>query len=54
MFNQAQESNNNRRSGAQGQSRAFPKKLYKSDFEEKVVKIKRISKTTKGGRQSRA
>lgn len=29
------------------------KKTYKSDFEERVVKVKRVSKTTKGGRQSR-
>lgn len=29
------------------------KKAFKSEFEEKVVKVKRISKTTKGGRQSR-
>lgn len=30
------------------------KKSFKTEFEEKVVKVKRISKTTKGGRQSRA
>ncbi|GCE63960.1 30S ribosomal protein S5 [Candidatus Mycoplasma haematohominis] len=30
------------------------KKAYKTEFEEKVIKAKRISKTTKGGRQSRA
>lgn len=30
------------------------KKSFKTEFEEKVVKVKRISKTTKGGRQSRS
>ncbi|AEG73749.1 30S ribosomal protein S5 [Mycoplasma haemofelis Ohio2] len=32
----------------------FQRKTYKSEYEEKVVKAKRVSKTTKGGRQSRA
>ncbi|OAL10380.1 30S ribosomal protein S5 [Candidatus Mycoplasma haematobovis] len=32
----------------------FFRKTYKSEYEEKIVKAKRVSKTTKGGRQSRA
>ncbi|AAB96297.1 30S ribosomal protein S5 [Mycoplasmoides pneumoniae] len=35
------------------QNRRFQKPAFKSEFEERIVKLKRISKTTKGGRNMR-